>query len=196
MTTTMQTSSLTSTRTGAGEWEEVHGEEPRIVLAPLPHVRGSLTATSPMVPGQSPAAIWAIPEVLDRWAAHHIWTRAVSLLARRVRQAEILVSDVAVARTLALLAALVFDDAPTPQIAVDTEGAIEIIWLVGGNMLALAVEDDGGSQLWAQAPNGRELFGGDCILPSGEMNEALVRRSAQFLAYMAPGVRTRAWYAQ
>lgn len=130
------------------------------------------------------------------YSALDIWSRVVVDLNRSILAAERPVSEQVVSEALRLLKRLIFDDSPTPQIAIDETGAIEVVWLVNGQTLVLAVEPNAVAEIWALNAQGREIFSGLAYLSPEVVNESIFSRAIQYLNYLSPEVRTRAWHAQ
>lgn len=160
-----------------------------------PRTSTSAQTDVPALVDSSTATLGFAGRAIDLWTADHLWQQLLLRLARQAREAPVPVSDQAVVRAIRALTFLVFDNAPTPQLAIGHDGSIEIEWLINGDALILAIERDGESQLWAELSDGSEAFSGPTELARGELNGALLTRAARYLADLAPGIRARAWHA-
>lgn len=151
-----------------------------------------------IAPSVSPitASTFQVCETVERrWTREEMLEGIVVRLNRDLARASALPSGTVLMRLLSALGVLVFDDAPTPQLAVDDAGAVEVEWLVNGFSLTLVFEEDGEAQLWASSPDGEELFAGSPERTTGEPDQDLLLRAASYLSALAPKVRERAWEA-
>lgn len=175
---------FTSSRTRATAWR-------------TPKRRSSISG-NPLALGVNPistSTFQAREAGAGRWTRADLLEGLVIRLNRDLARAQALPADRVLRALLTALAVLVFDDAPTPQLAVDDTGAIEVEWLVNGHSLTLVFEGDGEAQLWASSPDGEELFAGQPVRGGDEPNGDLLLRAATYLRMLAPKVRERAWEA-
>lgn len=116
-----------------------------------------------------------------------VWAWVARRLRLALRESPVHVGIPTIEEAVAVLSRLVRSDFPTPQIAHDEEGGLEVVWLVNGQWLTLHVNADGEGEIWAHTPR-CEIFSGP-VRVEGEIDERLLNTARNYLAYLAPEVR-------
>lgn len=88
-----------------------------------------------------------------------------------------------------ILTRLLFDDCPTPQIAPGVDGSIDIAWLVLGTSIEVQVAEDGEVNMWAEGPDGEELF--DSTFTAWDPDDFALDQAKTYLNKMRYDIRHR-----
>jgi hypothetical protein len=107
-----------------------------------------------------------------------------------VAAGECTVTKAMVHKTQEIMTLLVSDGGPTPQLGTNPSGALEIQWVVNGNVVGVCIEPNGDWNLWAETAQGEEVVDQDYTVGTNPTPEPL-RLARQMLAQMGGEVRHR-----
>lgn len=154
---------------------------------------GSITIGTPSAEAENESSSTRRDESPQSWSRADLISGALARLNRQTRRSRRFIKTPVVDALVKVVDLIVRDESPTPQIALDELGGIEVVWLVDNQLLTLYVDADARPEICAVNRDGREIFSGAAFLSDHDVNDLVILKAAQYLAYMSADVRARAW---
>lgn len=181
------TLSATTARAGLQPRQEDFGK------GRVPTTSGSITLAPPNAVADNQSSSTRRDESPRSWSRADLISGALARLNRQTRRSGGFIKTPVVDALVKVVSLIVRDESPTPQIALDEFGGIEVVWLVDNQLLTLHVDADARPEICAVNRNGREIFSGAALLSDDSVNDLIILKAAQYLTYLSADVRARAW---